>query len=121
MEPVRYRAVLAYDGANYHGFQKLGNDDPSIVGEVEKALMRVSGGQQIAVTGAGRTDAGVHATGQVIAFDLDWKHDDDDLMRGVNATLPIDIAMQRLERAEPDFHPRYDATSRHYQYFLYEE
>jgi tRNA pseudouridine38-40 synthase len=120
MEPVRYRAVLAYDGADYHGFQKLGTTQPSIQGTVEKALAAVSGGQQVMVIGAGRTDTGVHATGQVIAFDLAWKHDDNDLLRAVNAILPIDIAMQRLERAEPGFHPRYDATSRVYQYFVYE-
>jgi len=120
MEPVRYRAVLAYDGADYHGFQKLGTTQPSIQGTVEKALAAVSSGQQVMVIGAGRTDTGVHATGQVIAFDLAWKHDDNDLLRAVNAILPIDIAMQRLERAEPGFHPRYDATSRVYQYFVYE-
>jgi tRNA pseudouridine38-40 synthase len=72
------------------------------------------------VTGAGRTDAGVHATGQVIAFDLAWKHEDETLLRAVNALLPTDIALQRIDRATPTFHPRFDAVSRTYQYFVYE-
>jgi tRNA pseudouridine38-40 synthase len=118
-EPVRYRAILAYDGTNYRGFQRLAGDEPSIQGTVEAALARVSG-EQLTVLGAGRTDAGVHATGQVIAFDLAWRHEDDDLLRAINATLPDDIALQRLDRAEPGFHPRFDATSRTYQYFVYE-
>jgi tRNA pseudouridine38-40 synthase len=119
MEPVRYRALLAYDGTNYLGFQRLAVDQPTIQGMVEAAIAKVSG-KHVTVLGAGRTDAGVHATGQIIAFDAAWRHEDDDLLRAINATLPDDIAVQRLERAEPDFHPRYDATSRTYQYFVYE-
>src|SRR5579872_919010 len=115
MEPVRYRAIVAYEGFAYHGFQRLTEDLPTIQGTLEKAIAKISG-QQVTVLGAGRTDAGVHATGQVIAFDLEWRHDEDDLIRAINATLPIDIAVQRLERTRPDFHPRYDARSRTYQY-----
>ncbi|MEP7285929.1 MAG: tRNA pseudouridine(38-40) synthase TruA [Chloroflexota bacterium] len=111
---------MAYDGANYHGFQKLGTSQPSIQGTLEAALAKVSDGQQVTVIGAGRTDSGVHATGQVIAFDMVWKHNDEDILRAVNAILPTDIALQRLERAAAGFHPRYDATSRTYQYFVYE-
>src|SRR5258707_9122668 len=120
MGPVRYRGILAYDGTNYQGFQRQADDKPSIQAEVEAALAKVTGGQQIAIIGAGRTDTGVHATGQVIAFDAEWKHDDEELHRGLNALLPTDIALQRLERADPSFHPRFDATSRTYQYFVYE-
>ncbi len=119
MEPVRYRAILAYDGTAYQGFQRLARNQPTIQGTVEAAIAKISR-QPVTVIGAGRTDAGVHATGQIIAFDLLWKHDDDDLIRAINATLPDDIAVQRLERAAPGFHPRYDATSRTYQYFVYE-
>ncbi len=119
MEPVRYRAILAYDGTAYRGFQRLAGDEPNIQSTVEAAIARVSE-QQVTVIGAGRTDAGVHATGQVIAFDLAWRHEDDDLLRAINATLPDDIAVQKLDRAEPDFHPRYDASSRTYRYFVFE-
>lgn len=120
MEPVRFRAILAYDGTAYQGFQRLNDDQPSIQGAVEAALRQASGGQEVTILGAGRTDAGVHATGQVIAFDLAWKHEDDDLLRAVNALLPTDIALQRLERARPAFHPRFDATSRTYEYLVFE-
>ena len=120
MEPVRYRAILAYDGTALPGISATSRGtEPTIQGTVEAAIAKISG-QPVTVIGAGRTDAGVHATGQVIAFDLAWRHDDDDLLRAINATLPDDIAVQRLELAAPDFHPRYDATSRTYQYFVYE-
>ena len=66
-ERVRYRAILAYDGTRYQGFQRLTGDAPTIQGMVEVALKQVSG-QTVTVLGAGRTDAGVHATGQVIAL-----------------------------------------------------
>ncbi len=119
MEPVRYRAIVAYDGTAYQGFQRLTDRRPSVQGTIEAALTRING-QEVSILGAGRTDAGVHATGQVIAFNLVWKHDDWDLLRAINATLPTDIALQRLERVEMEFHPRYDAKSRTYQYFVYE-
>jgi tRNA pseudouridine38-40 synthase len=119
MEPVRYRAIVAYDGANYQGFQRLAGSRPSVQRSLEAALAHISG-QEISILGAGRTDTGVHATGQVIAFNLAWKHDDWALLRAINATLPTDIALQRLERAAQDFHPRFDAKSRTYQYFVYE-
>src|SRR5258708_11696125 len=94
---VRYCAVLAYDGKDYQGFQRLSEGEPSVQGEVEAALAMVSG-QQVTIIGAGRTDAGVHATGQVIAFDLAWEHEDDDLIRADQALLPTDIALQALDR-----------------------
>lgn len=117
----RYRAIVAYDGARYHGFQRLTGtaSAPSVQGALEAALLRVSGAVTT-VTGAGRTDAGVHATGQVIAFDSDWRHSEADLLRAVNASLPEDIVVQRLDVAAPDFHPRYDALSRAYVYRVYQ-
>jgi tRNA pseudouridine38-40 synthase len=75
--------------------------------------------QPITVWGAGRTDSGVHASGQVIAFDAAWRHTTDDLWRAINANLPDDIALQTLGQANADFHPRYDAQSRVYDYALY--
>jgi tRNA pseudouridine38-40 synthase len=96
---TRYRATLAYDGTAYLGFQRQAGDATTIQGAV----------------GAGRTDTGVHATGQVIAFDVDWKHPDDALLRAINANLPGDIALQDI-RQHPGFHPRFDAQSRVYQY-----
>lgn len=112
--PVRYRATLAYDGTHYQGFQRQAGDTPTIQLALERAVVRVTG-QDVTVIGAGRTDAGVHAVGQVIAFDVIWKHADADLLRALNAVLPRDIALQDLSR-QPGFHPRFDARSRLYRY-----
>src|SRR5574341_75520 len=115
---MRIKAVIAYDGTDYHGFQRQPPDrEPSIQGTFEAALRQI--GQAGQVLGAGRTDAGVHASGQVIAFDVNWRHDLSDLQRALNAVLPDDIAALELEQAADTFHPRYDAVSRTYRYSLY--
>lgn len=110
---TRYRATLAYDGSAYNGFQ-VQPDVPTIQGEVEAALETIL---KVPTTlyGAGRTDTGVHATGQVVAFDADWKHDDETLLKALNARLPEDIALQDIMQQE-GFHPRFDALSRTYRY-----
>jgi len=113
-----YRAVVAYDGTGYFGFQRQTGDTPTIQGELERAIERVAG-QQVTVKAAGRTDAGVHATGQVIAFELDWRHPIEDLGRALNATLPDAVAVRSLDEVEQGFHPRFDARSRVYEYTLY--
>ena len=111
---MRYRALLAYEGTAYQGFQwQLGG--PTVQGELERALERVTQ-QSVRVSAAGRTDAGVHATGQVVAFDVVWQHPVPELHRALNALLPGDISALRLESAPPEFHPRYDARSRIYRY-----
>jgi tRNA pseudouridine38-40 synthase len=112
----RYRATLAYDGSAYQGFQRQIEGRPSIQRTVEVAIAAVTG-QEIAIIGAGRTDTGVHARGQVIAFDGTWKHSDEDLLRAINANLPADIALQDITQ-QPGFHPRFDAVSRVYQYHI---
>ncbi len=117
--PVRrYKAVLAYDGTRYQGFQRQAGDTPTIQGAVEAALRRVTQ-QAIAITGAGRTDTGVHATGQVIAFDAAWRHPVEALCRALNANVPADIALLALSETDAGFHPRFDARSRTYHYTLY--
>ncbi len=114
---MRVRAVIAYDGTDYSGFQRQANA-PAVQEALEAALAQVSQ-ERITVLAAGRTDAGVHAAGQVIAFDMAWRHGLGDLHRALNAVLPADIAVQGVEEAAPDFHPRYDARSRRYRYTLY--
>jgi len=109
----RYRATLAYDGTAYSGYQIQPNQ-PTIQGEVEAALAKVLG-RHTRVWAAGRTDTGVHATGQVIAFDAAWRHCDNALLRALNANLPDDIALQAVQQ-QPNFHPRFDALSRTYRY-----
>ncbi|MBZ0289463.1 MAG: tRNA pseudouridine(38-40) synthase TruA [Anaerolineae bacterium] len=115
---MRYRATLAYDGTAYQGFQRQIADTPTIQLAVEKAIRTVSG-QSATVNGAGRTDAGVHATGQVIAFDVEWTHGEHALLRAINANLPDDIALQDIAEA-PGFHPRFDAVSRLYRYRVFQ-
>ncbi len=110
----RYRAVVAYDGTEFSGYQ-LQASGRTVQGEIEKTLKAVTQ-LDIRVNAAGRTDAGVHATGQVIAFDAVWKHSLHDLHRALNATFPADIVISKLDITSSVFHPRFDAISRTYQY-----
>jgi tRNA pseudouridine38-40 synthase len=111
---ARYKAILAYDGTAYSGFQRQPNA-PTVQGEFETAL-RLVGWLGDSTLGAGRTDSGVHASGQVIAFDFDWAHSPDDLRNALNAHLPDDIAVREVGEAAAHFHPRYDAVARRYAY-----
>ncbi|MFP4322492.1 MAG: tRNA pseudouridine(38-40) synthase TruA [Anaerolineales bacterium] len=115
---TRFRGTLAYDGTRYAGFQRQGGRTLTIQATLENAIETVHGAP-VRVLGAGRTDAGVHARGQVIAFDAAWHHAPAALGRAINAQLPPDIALQTLEAAPAGFHPRYDALSRRYVYRLY--
>lgn len=114
---ARYQITLAYDGTNFLGFQRSGRLR-TVQGEVEKAL-RGLGWQDRVILSAGRTDTGVHATGQVIAFDLDWNHSAEALGKALNAALPQDVAAQDCREAAADFHPRYNAIRRTYRYCIY--
>ena len=111
---TRYGAILAYDGTAYQGFQRQPPPTATIQAAVEKAIRQVTA-QAAPVVAAGRTDTGVHASGQVIAFDVEWKHGDDELLRAINSQLPLDIAAREIWRRE-GFHPRYDALWRQYAY-----
>ena len=114
---MRVRMIVAYDGTDYSGFQRQVNE-PTVQAALETALAQVT--QEVTtVLAAGRTDAGVHAAGQVVAFDTAWRHGVSDLQRALNAVLPVSIAVREISEADPDFHPRYDAHSRCYRYVLY--
>ena len=116
---LKIRAQVAYDGTDFVGFQRQPNGHGRTVqGELEAALAEVCG-IRCAVVGAGRTDAGVHATGQVVAFEVNWRHSLDALQRALNAALPDDVAINALAVCERDFHPRYSAKSRTYEYTAY--
>lgn len=110
----RYQVILGYDGTAFGGMQRQDNAR-TIQGEFETALRKIGWDGQ-SVLAAGRTDAGVHANGQVVVFDLDWRHSTQDLCNALNANLPPDIGVQQAFHAKPDFHPRFDAISRLYQY-----
>jgi tRNA pseudouridine38-40 synthase len=110
----RFQIVLAYDGTEFHGSQ-FQPELRTVQGELERVLPRL-GWQGKSVIFAGRTDAGVHAAGQVIAFDLDWNHTEKELQKAINAVLPPDISAVKVHRTEDDFHPRFNALSREYHY-----
>ena len=114
---ARYKLILAYDGTAFAGSQRQAKRR-TVQGELEKALC-VLGWSGRSVVLAGRTDTGVHASGQVAAFDLEWQHSMDALLRALNAGLPADMGVKRLEIAGADFHPRFDAILRTYRYRLY--
>ena len=105
---------MAYDGTAYSGFQIQPNA-PTVQGELERVLA-VMCAEPVRITGAGRTDAGVHATGQVIDLRTTSGLGSQELERGVNALLPEDIAISELEPAEETFHARFSATGRTYEY-----
>ncbi len=113
----RYRATLAYNGAAYLGYQRQKAGLPTVQGVVEAAVSAVLG-VETTVLAAGRTDTGVHATGQVIAFDATWKHGETALFRAIESHLPPDVALQDLAEAPQGFHPRFDAQMRAYHYTL---
>ena len=114
----RYRALLAYDGTDFCGFQRQAAGR-SVQGEVEAALGRISNQSAVPVLAAGRTDSGVHAAGQVIAFDLDWVHGVERLCAALNAHLAFDVAVQKVETVDAAFHPRFAAKSRRYEYQIH--
>src|SRR5512147_2517562 len=107
---ARYQLTLAYDGTDFFGSQRQARRR-TVQGELEKALCKL-GWMGRSVIMAGRTDTGVHATGQVDAFDLDWSHSDEDLVRALNAALPADMAVHQARIVHARFHPRFDASSR---------
>lgn len=116
--PRRYRATVEYDGTDFSGFQ-LQLNHRTVQGELETALATLTRGERIAVDGAGRTDAGVHATGQVIAFTWSGRLTGPQLQRALNALLPPDVAIRDIRRVPDGFHPRYAARYREYRYTVW--
>lgn len=113
---MRIALGLEYCGAAYHGWQTQSRAD-SVQQRLEKALGEIAGGP-VAVVAAGRTDAGVHASGQVVHFDVAVSRPESAWVRGVNTFLPGDIAVRWACRVGDDFHARFSAISRRYRYFL---
>ncbi len=111
----RYRVTVEYDGGPFAGWQRQDNG-PSIQGSLEEAIFKLSA-ERVGVTGAGRTDAGVHARGQVAHFDLVKEFSGDKVRDALNAHLrPAPIAILEAAVAAPDFHARFSAIGRHYEY-----
>ena len=112
-----FRILLSYDGSDFVGWQRQAAG-VSIQGLLEDAL-RALDGREVAVAGAGRTDAGVHALGQVAAFTIAREIDPVVLVRALNAHLPRTIRVLEAEAVPPDFHPRFGARAKTYRYRLW--
>jgi tRNA pseudouridine38-40 synthase len=111
------KMVIAYDGGNYNGWQ-LQRTGATIQGVLEAALGQILN-RQTRVLGSGRTDAGVHALNQVAHFFTESTRDLKSLHRGLNSLLPRDVVVKEMTEAQPDFHARYSARSRVYQYLIW--
>ncbi|MGO8712521.1 MAG: tRNA pseudouridine(38-40) synthase TruA [Rhizomicrobium sp.] len=111
----RYRLTVEYDGGPFAGWQRQDNG-PSVQAALEAAIQSLSG-ESVTVTGAGRTDAGVHARGQVAHFDLPREFPPDTIRDALNHFLrPSPVAILDADIAVPDFHARFSAIARHYRY-----
>jgi tRNA pseudouridine38-40 synthase len=113
-----YRVTLAYDGTDFLGWQAQASEARTVQGVVEQALARLGGGPRVSVVAAGRTDTGVHALGQVAAFELEREMAGDDLARALNGLLPEDVRVVACAKAPAGFHPRKSAVSKLYRYVL---
>ena len=111
------RLLLEYDGTNYHGWQRQAGL-PTIQGTLEEALARITK-QPVTLLGAGRTDARVHAAGQTASFRSSLKLTESSWVRAVNSLLPPDIVIRSAEYVPPEFHARYSARSKVYQYAIF--
>jgi tRNA pseudouridine38-40 synthase len=113
----RIKILVSYDGTDYHGWQ-VQPGLPTIQGALEAVISGIEG-RAVQVAGSGRTDAGVHALGQVAAFSIENPIPVDNLRRAVNRLLPRDIRVLHVEEAAPDFHPRFQAKQKTYEYRIF--
>ena len=113
------KLLIEYDGTNYVGWQRQENGK-SIQGEIESVLLQILK-EKVNVMGAGRTDAGVHARGQVANFRSETKLDFSSIKGGLNGLLPDDIVIKEVEEVHTDFHSRYSAKERQYSYTIVRE
>jgi len=109
-----FKLTIEYDGTNYHGWQRQ-KTDRTIQEEIEKAVLTITG-QQVSLTGSGRTDAGVHAYAQVANFKCETNLGPQDLFRGLNSLTAGDIVIKGCEEVDASFHARYDVKRKIYAY-----
>jgi tRNA pseudouridine38-40 synthase len=113
----RVKIVVAYDGTDFHGWQ-VQPDLPTIQGTLEQVAGEIEG-SPVRVEGSGRTDAGVHALAQVAAFSIENPIPVENLKKAMNRLLPPAIRICRVEEAAPEFHPRFDARAKTYEYRIW--
>lgn len=115
---MNYKAVVQYEGTRYRGWQVQGNTENTIQGKLEAVLSRMEGAP-VEVHGSGRTDAGVHAAGQVISFRCSRETGTEEILEYMNRYLPEDMAVLSVEEAEPRFHARLHAVRKTYVYRIW--
>ena len=113
---MRYVASVEYEGTNFSGWQRQ-SSARSIQEEIEKSISKITQ-TSIEIKGAGRTDSGVHALGQIFHFDTDIKRSIKSIIKGTNSFLPDAIRIKWVKEVSDDFHARFSAISREYQYLL---
>ena len=113
---MKIAMIVEYEGTNYHGFQRQQNVR-TVQEEIEKSVNKFTG-EEIKINGAGRTDAGVHATGQVVAFNTGSVYGVNTFVGAVNHYLPEDISVKKVWEVSYNFHPRKDAISKVYTYSI---
>ncbi|MHC0039174.1 tRNA pseudouridine(38-40) synthase TruA [Pseudoneobacillus sp. C159] len=114
----RIKCTLAYDGTNFSGYQ-IQPKGRTVQEEVEKALQTLHKGTEVKIVASGRTDAGVHAKGQVIHFDTPLRIPVEKWPTALNSLLPSDIALLEAEKVSSSFHARFDTKGKEYRYFVY--
>jgi tRNA pseudouridine38-40 synthase len=116
------RLLIQYDGTNYNGWQVQKTEERNIItiqGTIQSAVKKITG-EDVKIIGAGRTDAGVHALGQVASFKTSCRLSTEVIKRALNSNLPDDIRILECDEAAINFHPRYDAKSKVYYYIIYQ-
>lgn len=114
---MRYFIWFSYDGTNYHGWQMQPNGN-TVQAELQRGLSLLLR-EDITVTGAGRTDTGVHARQMAAHFDTEQSFDPAELAKKMNGVMPQDISVSRVEEVAPDMHARFSATARTYHYYIH--
>ena len=112
---MNYKLTIQYDGSRYDGWQRQGNTDNTLQGRLESVLSRLAG-EPVEVHGAGRTDGGVHAEGQVASVRLPGAYSPREVKSYVNRYLPEDVAVTAVEEADDRFHARLSAKGKVYRY-----
>ena len=112
---MRFLITIAYDGSHYNGYQKQKNGN-TIQNKLEDALTSINGDKGVSVYASGRTDAGVHALGQKVHFDLSVDIISEKLIRSLNSLLPDDIYVKNCEEVADNFHARFDVKAKEYVY-----
>ena len=114
---AHYKIILAYDGTEFLGFQRQ-IEGRTVQDTLESALREIGWGGT-SIIGAGRTDTGVHAAGQVVGIEFDWSHSAESMRDALNANLPQDVAVCSVDEIDEGFHARFSASARRYHYRLF--